>query len=135
MAGRTRCPGPRRAYAVLVRGNRDIGPCHRVEGRARARYPAAALDHLAALRLRLVVGECHFSHVEPSVDPYDAPDEPPHSESLTACQAFAWKASQRRQSRSSSLTAQQLPGRCSNLQQNPCEPCETVAMCVKGGTS
>jgi hypothetical protein len=42
-----------------------------------ARYPAAALDHLAALRPRLVVGRCHFSHVEPSVDPHDAPDEPP----------------------------------------------------------
>jgi hypothetical protein len=46
--------------------------CHRVEERVRARYPAAALGHLAALRPRLVVGECHFSHVEPPVDPHDA---------------------------------------------------------------
>ena len=105
MAGRTRCPGLRQANAAGVWGNRDIGLCHRVEGRARARSPAAALDHLAALRPRPVVGGCHFSHVEPSVDPYDAPDEPPHSESLTACQAFAWKASQRRQSRSGSRRA------------------------------
>ena len=65
------------ANAVGVWGNRDIGLRHRGEGRARARYPAAALDHLAAQRPRPVVGECHFSHVEPSVDPYDAPDEPP----------------------------------------------------------
>jgi hypothetical protein len=75
--GRTRCPGPRRANAVGVWGNRDIGLCHRVGGRARARHPAAALDHLAALRPRPAVGECHFSHVEPSVGQYDAPDEPP----------------------------------------------------------
>ena len=77
MAGRTSCPGLRQANAVGVWGNHDIGLCHRVEGRARARYPAAALDCLAALRLRPVVGECHFSHVEPSVDPYNAPDQPP----------------------------------------------------------
>jgi hypothetical protein len=99
VAGRTRCPGPRQANAVGVWGNHDIGLCHRVEGRARARYPAAALDCLAALRPRLVVGECYYSHVEPSIDRYDAPDEPAHSESLTACHAYSWKSSQRRQSR------------------------------------
>ena len=32
------------ANALGVWGNHDIGLCHRVEGRARARYPAAALD-------------------------------------------------------------------------------------------
>jgi hypothetical protein len=71
VAGRTSCPGPRRANALGVWGNRDIGLCHRVEGRARDRYPAAALDCLAALRPRLV-GQGRFSHVEPSVDPFDA---------------------------------------------------------------
>ena len=76
MAGRTRCPGLKQAHALGVWGNHAIGPCHRVEGRARARYPAAALHYLATLRLRLVVGECHFSHVEPPVDPYGAPDDP-----------------------------------------------------------
>jgi predicted phosphodiesterase len=55
----------RGAGAVGIWGNHDLGLCHRVEGRTRALYPAAALDHLAALRPRLVVGECHFSHVEP----------------------------------------------------------------------
>jgi hypothetical protein len=70
--------GAKQANAVGVWGNHDIGPCHSVEGRARARYPAASLDYLAALRPRPVAGECHFSHVEPSVGPYDAPDEPPH---------------------------------------------------------
>jgi hypothetical protein len=64
------------ANAVGVWGNRDLGLCHRVEGRGRARCPAAALNRLAAQRPRPVVGGCHFSHVEPSVDPYDAPDEP-----------------------------------------------------------
>ena len=65
------------ANAVGVWGNRDLGLCHRVEGRGRARYPAAALDCLAAQRPRRVVGGCHFSHVEPSVDPYHALDAPP----------------------------------------------------------
>jgi hypothetical protein len=77
VAGRTRCPGLRQANAAGVWGNHDIGLCHSVEGRAHARHPAAALDDLAAQRPRLVVGECHFSHVEPSVGPYDAPDESP----------------------------------------------------------
>ena len=72
MGGRTSCPGLRQAHAVGVWGNHDIGLCHRVEGRARARYPAAALDYLAALRPRPVVGGCHYSHVEPPVDPSDA---------------------------------------------------------------
>jgi len=69
----------RGAGAVGVWGNHDFGLCHRVKERTRARYPAAALDYLATLRPRLVVGECHFSHVEPPVDPYGAPDDP-HSE-------------------------------------------------------
>ena len=69
--------GLRQANAVGGWGSHAIGLCHRVEGRARARSPAAALDHLAALRPRPVVGGCHFSHVELSVDPHDAPDESP----------------------------------------------------------
>ena len=69
--------GLREANAVGVWGNHAIGLCHRVGGRTRARHPAAAIDCLAALRPRPAAGECHFSHVGPSVDPYDAPDEPP----------------------------------------------------------
>ena len=67
--GRTRCPGPRQANAVGVWGNHDIGLCHWVEERIRARHPAAALDCLAAPRPRPVVGGCHYSHVEPPVLP------------------------------------------------------------------
>jgi predicted phosphodiesterase len=62
----------RGAGAVGVWGNHDFGLCHQVQERTRQRYPAAALDYLATLQPRLVLGECHFSHVEPSVDPYDA---------------------------------------------------------------
>jgi hypothetical protein len=69
--------GAKQANAVGVWGNHDIGLCHRVEGRTRACSPAAALDYLAALRPWLVVVGCHFSHVEPPVGPYDAPDEHP----------------------------------------------------------
>jgi predicted phosphodiesterase len=62
----------RGAGAVGVWGNHDFGPCHQVKERTRRRYPAAALAYLATLRPRLVLGECHFSHVEQSVDPHDA---------------------------------------------------------------
>src|SRR5262245_10414897 len=62
----------RGANAVGVWGNHDMGLCHDVDERARQRYPAAVLDYLATMRPRLSLGECHFSHVEPSVDPYDA---------------------------------------------------------------
>ncbi len=60
------------ANAVGVWGNHDLGLCHAVDDRTRQRYPAAVLDYMATLRPRLILGECHFSHVEPSVDPYDA---------------------------------------------------------------
>jgi predicted phosphodiesterase len=61
----------RQANAVGVWGNHDLGLCHNVDDRTRRRYPAAVLDYLATMQPRLVVGDCHFSHVEPSVDPYD----------------------------------------------------------------
>ena len=62
----------RGANAVGVWGNRDMGLCHAVADRTRQRYSAAALDFLATMRPQLTVADCHFSHVEPSVDPFDA---------------------------------------------------------------
>jgi hypothetical protein len=59
----------RGAGAVGVWGNHDMGLCHQVKERTRQRYPAAVLDFLAMMKPRLVVGECHFSHVGPPVDP------------------------------------------------------------------
>src|SRR5262245_23398004 len=60
------------AGAVGVWGNHDLGLCHQVKDRTRRRYPAAVLAFMATMQPRLVLGECHFSHVEPSVDPHDA---------------------------------------------------------------
>lgn len=62
----------RGANALGVWGNHDIGLCHAVDDRARRRYPAAVLDYMATMKPRLVLEGCHLSHVEPSVDPYDA---------------------------------------------------------------
>jgi hypothetical protein len=62
----------RGAGAVGVWGNHDLGLCHQVKERTRQHYPAAVLDFMGTMRPRHVLGECHFSHVEPSVDPHDA---------------------------------------------------------------
>jgi hypothetical protein len=62
----------RGANVIGVWGNHDMGLCHEVDERARQRYPAAVLGYLATMKPRLCLGECHFSHDEPSVDPYDA---------------------------------------------------------------
>ncbi len=62
----------RQAQAVGVWGNHDMGLCHAVDERTRRRYSPAVLDYLATMKPRLVLGECHFSHVEPAVDPHDA---------------------------------------------------------------
>src|SRR5262249_29771843 len=34
-------------------------------------YPPTVLDTMARMQPRLVIGECHFSHKESSVDPHD----------------------------------------------------------------
>jgi predicted phosphodiesterase len=62
----------RQAKAVGVWGNHDIGLCYRVDERTRRRYPAAILDFMATMKPRLVLEDCHFSHVEPSINPHDA---------------------------------------------------------------
>jgi predicted phosphodiesterase len=58
-----------RAGAVGVWGNHDFGLCRDVGDEVRARFPAAALAYLATMRPRLDLGGCHFSHVEPWLDP------------------------------------------------------------------
>jgi hypothetical protein len=79
--------GAKQANAVGVWGNHAIGVCHRVEGRARARYPAAALDHLAALRARPVVGGATSATSNRWLTRTTLPTTD-HSEGRTACQAF-----------------------------------------------
>jgi hypothetical protein len=59
------------ADAVGVWGNHDCNLRGDVPERTRARFPAVALTFMARMQPRLVLGDCHFSHKEASVDPYD----------------------------------------------------------------
>jgi predicted phosphodiesterase len=61
----------RGAGVVGVWGNHDHGLCRGVGEKARARASAASLDYMATFRGRLELGGCHFSHVDPWIDPDD----------------------------------------------------------------
>jgi Calcineurin-like phosphoesterase superfamily domain len=57
--------------AVGVWGNHDFTLCRDVPAAVRERYAPVVLDVMARMQPRLVVGDCHFSHKEASVDPHD----------------------------------------------------------------
>jgi hypothetical protein len=57
--------------AVGVWGNHDFTLCRDVPAAVTDRYPPVVLDVMARMEPRLVVGDCHFSHKESSVDPHD----------------------------------------------------------------
>jgi hypothetical protein len=57
--------------AVGVWGNHDLILCRDVPAAVRGRYPPGVLDMIARMEPWLVVGDCHFSHKESSVDPHD----------------------------------------------------------------
>jgi predicted phosphodiesterase len=58
--------------AVGVWGNHDFVLCRNVDGRYVTRYAGTpVLDFMAGISPTLVVGECHFSHLEPLGDPHD----------------------------------------------------------------
>jgi predicted phosphodiesterase len=57
--------------AIGVWGNHDFTLCRDVPARIRDRYSSAVLEVMARMQPELVVGECHFSHKESSVDPHD----------------------------------------------------------------
>src|SRR5262249_24346094 len=59
------------ADAVGVWGNHDFGLRGEVPPAIRARFPEAALTFMARVQPRLVIEDCHFSHMEASVDPHD----------------------------------------------------------------
>lgn len=73
-------------YGVVgVWGNHDHGLCRDVSDEAKAKFGADALAFMATMHPRLVLGECHFTHVEPWLDPekvedlwlcHGPPDEP-----------------------------------------------------------
>ena len=58
-------------HAQGVWGNHDFGLCYDVPNDIRQRYDGNALDFLATMKGRLAIGDCHFSHVEPWLDPHD----------------------------------------------------------------
>jgi predicted phosphodiesterase len=75
----------RQAGVVGVWGNHDYGLCREVRDEYRERFHPATLEYMATVRPRLELGGCHFSHVEPWLNPeepaelwtFDAvPDEP-----------------------------------------------------------
>jgi calcineurin-like phosphoesterase family protein len=57
--------------AVGVWGNHDFTLCRDVPAAIRNRYPPVVLDVMSRMEPWLEVGDCHFSHKESSVDPYD----------------------------------------------------------------
>ena len=57
--------------AIGVWGNHDFTLCWDVSAAVRDRYPRLVLDVMARMRPRLVIGDCHFSHKDSSIDPHD----------------------------------------------------------------
>jgi hypothetical protein len=57
--------------AIGVWGNHDFTLCWDVSAAVRDRYPSVVLDVMARMRPRLVIGDCHFSHKDSSIDPHD----------------------------------------------------------------
>ena len=62
------------AKAIGVWGNHDFGLCVDPDKSIRAKYPPAVIDFMTSLRPRLDVGGCHFTHVEPWLNPEEVAD-------------------------------------------------------------
>ena len=62
------------AKAIGVWGNHDFGLCVDLDDDIRAKYPSVVIDFMASLRPRLDVGGCHFTHVEPWLNPEEVAD-------------------------------------------------------------
>jgi hypothetical protein len=57
------------AKTIGVWGNHDFGLCVDPDEDLRAKYPATVIQYMTSLRPRLDVAGCHFSHVEPWLNP------------------------------------------------------------------
>ncbi len=62
------------AKAIGVWGNHDFGLCVDPDDSIRAKYPPVVFDFMTSLRPRLDVGGCHFTRVEPWLDPEEEDD-------------------------------------------------------------
>src|SRR5262245_28371916 len=59
-----------KAAGVLgVWGNHDYGLCRNVKEEVRFRFLRRTLDYFATMQPTLELGGCHFSHIEPFLDP------------------------------------------------------------------
>jgi predicted phosphodiesterase len=80
---------------VGVWGNHDFVLCRNVDERFRTRYAGGpVLDYMAGMLPTLVVGDCHFTHLEPIGDPHDVAHlwslhEKPHNFMESAGLSFA----------------------------------------------
>src|SRR5579883_295299 len=59
----------REAGVVGVWGNHDFGLCRNVKEETRFNFLRRTLDYFATLQPKLELGGCHFSHIEPFLDP------------------------------------------------------------------
>lgn len=59
------------AQVIGVWGNHDLGFCNDPEPDVVERYPPSVRQFMSRLKPTLTLGECHFSHVEPWLDPTD----------------------------------------------------------------
>ena len=62
------------ANAIGVWGNHDFGLCVDPSVETLAKYPAAVLGFMSKLCPRLELDGCHFSHIEPWLDPNNLSD-------------------------------------------------------------
>jgi hypothetical protein len=57
-----------------VWGNHDFGLCHQVMDQARELYPPEVFGFMKRMQPYLEIEDCHFSHGEPWLDPYEVMD-------------------------------------------------------------
>lgn len=62
------------AKVIGVWGNHDFGLCFEPSAELRSRYSRNVLDYMGTLQPQLVIEDCHFSHVEPWLDPLKIED-------------------------------------------------------------
>lgn len=60
----------KKVNAVGVWGNHDFGFCYQVPAKVRDTTHPEVLAYMGTMKSDLVIGDCHFSHVEPWLDPY-----------------------------------------------------------------
>lgn len=68
------CQLLKEANTIGVWGNHDFGLCVDPNEEFRTKYGNDVVDFMTSLKPRLDVAECHFTHVEPWLDPEDVTD-------------------------------------------------------------